>query len=316
MVVGDVPMAAGVFFLNSCDFFEKDIYIEDEVLYNSVKTSNKLSDIDFMVNIMTRTISKSMAGILEDLELDNITYVTLEDLTELAKRHDVSTEPSLIASRLKKSGWLLPTSQRGVWEFASASMAGPYSKNDPLMDIKAFKLLNPDIECYVCLQTAAWVLGLADRVPAHKELAFSQIPRKQIPESVNAYKYSPTIPIRDVRGVSCLAPESIIVHIATKPDLVQSWESVMEWLPDVVYEAEIMNLLSEISDRNDSIKRRTGYLLQGMYPDASDAIYNSIPKPTSKIRFGARKQSIRNDEKWKVSDTSLPFSTKEMEKVK
>jgi len=124
------------------------------------------------------------------------------------------------------------------------------------MEIKAFKLLNPSIECYVCLQTAAWVLGLADRVPVHKELAFSQIPRKQIPESVNSYKYSPTIPIRDVRGVSCLAPESIIVHIATKPDL------------------------------------------------------------TSKIRFGARKQSIRNDEKWKVADTSLPFSTKEMEKVK
>ena len=286
------------------------------MLYNSVKINNNLSIIDTMMNNMTRTISKSMAGILEDLELDNKSYVTLEELADLAKRHEVSTEPSLIASRLKKSGWLLPTNQRGVWEFSSASMAGPYSKNDPLMEIKAFKLLNPSLECYVCLQTAAWVMGLADRVPAHKELAFLQIPRKQIPESIIAYKYSPAISIRDVRGVSCLAPESIIVHIATKPDLVQSWESVMEWLPDVVYESEIMNLLTEISDKNDSVKRRTGYLLQGMYPDASDAIYDSIPRPTSKIRFGARKQSIRNDERWKVSDTTLPFSTKDMEKVK
>ncbi len=265
---------------------------------------------------MTRNISKSMAGILEDMELDQKAYVTLEELAELAKKHDVYTKPSLIASRLKKSGWLLPTSQRGVWEFASASIAGPYSKNDPLMEIKAFRLLNPTLECYVCLQTAAWVMGLADRVPAHKELAFSQMPRKRIPESIFAYKYSPTIPIRDVRGVPCLAPESIIVQIATKPDLIQVWGSVMEWLPDVVYESEIMNILTEISDRNDSIKRRTGYLLQGMYPDASDAIYDSIHRPTSKIRFGARKQSIRNDEKWKVSDTVLPFSPKEMEKVK
>lgn len=269
-----------------------------------------------MVIIMARTISKSMAGILEDLELNGKTYVTLEELSELAKRHDVHTESSIIASRLKKSGWLLPTGQRGVWEFASASMAGPYSKKDPLMDIRAFKLLHPELECYVCLQTAAWTLGLADRVPAHKELAFSQIPRKQIPESINAYAYYPTLDIRNVRGVSCLAPESIIVHLATKPDMVQSWESVMEWLPDVVYDSEAVNLLTEIADRNDSVKRRTGYLLQGMYPEASNAIYDSIPKPISKIRFGARKPSIRNDEKWKVSDTALPFSTKEMERVK
>lgn len=297
---------------------EKFIYIYkgEGKEYNGVKIYKNLSVLDVEMIAMTRTISKSMAGILEDLELNNKTYITLEELANLAKKYDVSTDPSLIASRLKKFGWLLPTSQRGVWEFASASMAGPYSKNDPLMEIKAFKLLNPNIECNVCLQTAAWVLGLADRVPVHKELAFSQIPRRVIPESINAYKYNPTIAVRDVRGVTCLAPESIIVHIATKPDLVQSWESVMEWLPDVVFESEIMNLLAELSDRNDSIQRRTGYLLQGMYPDASDAIYDSIRRPSSKIRFGARKQSVRNDEKWKISDTTLPFSTKEMEKVK
>ena len=90
----------------------------------------------------------------------------------------------------------------------------------------------------------------------------------------------------------------------------------MEWLPDVVYESDESNLLMELSGRNDSIKRRTGYLLQGMYPDAAEAIYNSIPKPKSKIRFGPRKQAVRNDEKWKISDTILPFSPKNMEEVK
>lgn len=265
---------------------------------------------------MTRTISKSMAGILEDLELNNKTYVTLDELTDLARRHHVSTEPAMIAARLKKNGWLLPTKQRGVWEFASAAMAGPYSKNDPLAEIKAFRLLNSNLDCYVCLQTAAWTLGFADRIPVHKELAFPQIPRKRIPETISAYKYIPTTKPRIIRGVACLAPESIIVHIATKPDIVSSWESVMEWLPDVVYESEITNLLDEISAQNDSVKRRTGYLLQGMYPEAADAIYEAIPKPISKIRFGARKQSVRNDERWKVSDTTLPFSPKEMEKVK
>jgi hypothetical protein len=265
---------------------------------------------------MTRTIAKSMSGILEDLELNNKTYVTLKELAELAKKHNIATEPAMIALRLKQTGWLLPTLQRGVWEFASASMAGPFSKNDPLRDIKAFQLSNPKLENYVCLQTAAWTMGLADRVPSCKELAFPQIPRKRIPEVITVYKYRPTISVREIRGVHCLAPESILVHIATKPDAIQAWGSVMEWLPDVVYECEIDNLLLEISDRTDSVKRRTGYLIQGMYPVAADAIYNNISKPASKIRFGARKQSIRNDEKWKIADTELPFSPKELEKVK
>ena len=58
---------------------------------------------------MTRTIAKSMSGILEDLELNNKTYVTLKELAELAKKHNIATEPAMIALRLKQTGWLLPT---------------------------------------------------------------------------------------------------------------------------------------------------------------------------------------------------------------
>lgn len=265
---------------------------------------------------MTRTISKSMAEILEELELNQTQYITLEELAFLAKKHHVLTKPSIIASRLKHTGWFLPTGQRGVWEFAPASMAGSYSKNDPLKDVKAFLLLNSTLNCYICLHTAAWALGLSDRVPLHKELAFLQPPRKRIPAGIMVYRYHPTIELRNVRGVPCLAPESILVHIATKPDIVHSWESVMEWLPEVVYESKKEIILAEIDGRTDSVKRRTGYFLQGMYPEAADAIFDSIQKPISKIRFGSRKQAVRNDEKWKISDTALPFSPREVEKVK
>ena len=257
-----------------------------------------------------------MAEILGELELNQTQYITLEELAFLAEKYHVLTKPSIIASRLKDSGWLLPTGQRGVWEFASASMAGSYSKNDPLKDVKAFLLLNASLNCYVCLHTAAWALGLADRVPLHKELAFSQPPRKRIPAGIKVYKYHPVIELKHVKDVPCLAPESILVQIASKPDIVDSWESVMEWLPDVVYESKVEMILAEIDERTDSVKRRTGYFLQGMYPEASNAIFDVIQKPASKIRFGSRKQAVRNDEKWKISDTALPFSPKEMERVK
>ena len=264
---------------------------------------------------MTRIISKSMSGILEDLELDAQDYVTLSMLEELARKHGVNTNPSMIAQRLKKNGWLLPTTQRGVWEFAPASRAGAFSRNDPLKDIIAFTMVNPDTRCFLCLQTAAWALGLADRIPSCKELAFSVAPKNRIPDGISVFRYNPTIQTKIINGVNCLAPESIIVHLATKPQTVSSWDSTMEWIPDVVYEIDIDKLMKELSNRNDSIKRRTGYLLQGMYPKAADVIQNNVTIK-SKIRFGPRTAAIRNDERWMIADTILPLSPKEMEFVK
>lgn len=264
---------------------------------------------------MTRSISKSLSKILEELELENDSYVSLDRIRELVEKHEISSDASVVASRLKQLGWLLPTSQRGIWEFASAAMAGPYSKNDPLREIIAFNIANPQENCYLCMQTAAWVLGYADRVPTQKELAFQNIPRKHISEDIIVYKYTPSLTPKFIRGVKCLVPESIIVHMATKPDSVKNWESVIEWLPDMVYDINIEHLLIELDKKNDSIKRRTGYLLQGMHPNASEAI-KKVVVSKSKIRFGPRKEAIRNDERWMISDTILPFSPKEIERVK
>ena len=264
---------------------------------------------------MTRTISKTMSGILEDLELNGETYISLPELQRIAEKNKVKTAPSLIAQRLKENGWLLPTDQRGIWEFSPASRAGAYSKNDPLREIIAYQMKNPGIECFLCLQTAAWALGLADRIPSQKELAFPQMPRNQMSSSISAFFYKPVLKPREARGVLCLMPESIVVHLATKPQSVTSWDSAMEWFPDVVYETDSDKLMEELSDKPDSVKRRTGYLLQGMYPEAARKIYSLITGH-SKIRFGPRVSAIRNDEYWMVSDTILPFSPKEVEKVK
>ena len=263
---------------------------------------------------MTRTISKSMAGILEELELDNATFVDMQRLSYLAQKHNVRTEPAVIASRLRKAGWLLPTSQRGVWEFSSAAMAGAFSKNDPLMPVIAYIKANPESEIFLCMQTAAWALGLADRVPSRKELAFTRKPTS-LPKELVAFHYEPELDPVTVKGVPCLTPESIVVHIASKPSQVRNWESTIEWLPDVVYEINIDRLLAELSRKNDSIKRRTGYLLQGMYPEAAEAIAG-IVTTSSKIRFGPRSKAFRNNEKWKISDTILPFDPVELERVK
>lgn len=264
---------------------------------------------------MARTISKKMADILQELELENVTYVTIQQIKELTEKYAIGSAPALVAHRLKEAGWLLATPQKGVWEFAPAAYAGSFSRNDPLTSVKSFLLANPETECFLCLQTAAWALGLADRNPEKAEVAFSVMPKKHISEKLHGYLYKPSIKPIEAKGVPCLSPESILVHMTSKPSIVRSWDGIMEWLADLVYDIDLNQLLFELAGRPNSVKQRTGYLLQNLFPDAANAIMETTPIH-SKIRFGPREKALRNDERWMISDTILPISPKEMEKVK
>lgn len=264
---------------------------------------------------MARTITNSMSEILQELELDSETYISNQRLCELAEKYGIKTSPALIAYRLKEAGWLIPTPQQGVWEFAPASYAGAYSKNDPLKSVKTFMIANPEIQCFLCMQTAAWAIGIADRIPSITEVAFPEMPSKHIPNQMRAYRYRPNLDLLVRKEAPCLAPESILVHMTSKPSSVRSWESIYEWLPDLVYELKQEKLLQELQGRPNSVKQRTGYLLQNMYPDAAESIMKQT-ELHAKVRFGPREKALRNDEIWMVSDTVLPVSPKEMEKVK
>jgi len=70
-------------------------------------------------------------------------------------------------------------------------------------------------------------------------------------------------------------------------------------------------MLVELQERTPSVWARTGYLLQGMRPDA--AALKSVFAPKTKVRFGSSGKALRNDEHWKVSDRLLPFDPRRME---
>lgn len=261
---------------------------------------------------MARSIPKGLSGVLEELELERPQLVTMPQLASLCERSGIRTSAKVVASRLREKGWLLATPQRGVWEFAPAELAGPYSSADPLLPLKAHIAAHPSNKFALASQTAAWALGLADRVPAVLDAAFERMPAS-VPAGVHASTYAPNIPTVTAKGVSTLAPESIVVHMAQRPSAVRSWQGVAEWLPDVAYELNAAKVLDELKDRPRSVAARTGYLLQGMRPDVSEAIMEASP-PRSKVRFGTG-PAIRNDERWQVSDALLPFDPREMEKV-
>src|SRR5262245_64940489 len=92
-------------------------------------------------------------------------------LDELVRSAGIRTKTRTVAARLRERGWLLPTGQRGVWEFAPAATAGAYSRNDPLTPLRAFLAQRPTARCALTFQAAAWAHSLADRVPVRIEIA-------------------------------------------------------------------------------------------------------------------------------------------------
>ena len=264
---------------------------------------------------MARTIPAGLSDVLEELELERPELVSIKEIGQIAERVGVGAPARAVASRLKARGWLLETPQRGVWEFAPAETAGPFSSLNPLLPIKAFALANPTIAYALTFQTAAWAMGLADRVPARIEVSFAAQPKVKVPTQIAATVYAPRLANLTAKGVGVLAPEAVVVNMALRPSALRSWAGVEEWLPDVAYDVDPASMIAELDGRPDSVWARTGYLLQGMRPDVSDAL-RSVFTPRSKIRFGTAGKTIRNDERWMVADATLPFDPREMEPLR
>ena len=257
-----------------------------------------------------------MAKVLERLELERPLLVTSSELAAMLAEEGVATPAPVAAARLRDRGWLLPTGQRGVWEFAPAEVAGAYSSMDPLLPLRAFSAAHGDLAPALATQAAAWALGLADRAPATVDAVLPDPPaRVAVPDGLRLLPFSPRLDTVEARGVPALAPESIVVHMCERPTRVRSWQSASEWLPEVAAEVDPARVAEELSGRPRSVAARTGYLLQGMRPDVARAIGDAVVRPP-KVRFGPRTRSVRNDERWGVADTLLPFDPREMEDVR
>jgi hypothetical protein len=260
---------------------------------------------------LTRTIPASLAPVLEQLELEQADLVTMSRLDELVRSAGIGTETRTVAARLRERGWLLPTGQRGVWEFVPAAVAGAYSRGGPTRLLRA-ALARMAIPCGLTFQAAAWALGLADRAPARVEVAAADNRAAvRLPGALDVSVFAPRLPYGTAKGVPVLRPASVLTHMATSPSRVRSWSSALEWLPDMAAEATPDGLLAELDARAATVSARLGYLLQGLRPD----IAARITGPTTKTWFGPRRKVIHHDSRWQVADTLLPFDPRDLEPV-
>jgi len=265
---------------------------------------------------MTRTISNSIAGILQELELERPLLVTREKLSDLKDKYHITSSVEVVASRLKEKGWLLPTDRRGVWEFVPAEVAGIYSANDPLLCFRTFRAKYPMIKCALTFQTAAWLYGDSDRMPSSIHVSVEEYKHARLLKGHALISiFQPKINTQLVSNVPVLARESIIVQMTTKPASVNSWASVPEWLPDFCAELSSDRIFEELADRPLCVSQRLGYLIQKLRPDIADKLIKRN-EPVNNAWFGDRKHTLRYDKRFLVADSLLPFDPKRIEETK
>ena len=260
---------------------------------------------------MTRTIPSSLAPVLEQLELYQADLVTTARLDELVRTAGIRTATRTVATRLRERGWLLPTGQRGVWEFAPAAVAGAYSRGGHTRLLRSV-LVRSDIACGLTFQAAAWALDLADRAPSRIEVAAASArDARRLPQALDVSVFAPKLKYLAAKGVPVLHPTSLLVHMAASPGRVRSWSSALEWFPDVTAEVAVKDVLAELDGRPATVSARLGYLLQGLRPDIAD----QLTVPSTKTWFGPRRKVVRHDSAWQIADTLLPFDPRGLEAV-
>jgi hypothetical protein len=263
---------------------------------------------------MTRSISNSLSGILQELELERPLLVTNKMLSDLKDKYSISSPAKTIANRLKKRGWLLPTDRKGVWEFIPAEVAGIYSSFDPLLCFRAFLAKYPDMICGLTFQTAAWLYGDSNRAPSCLDVSIQDYKRSHLLKGhASVSVYEPRLPYQYITNVPVLSRESVIVHMVVKPSSVPSWASIPEWLPGFCAGISADNILLELCNRPLCVVQRFAYLIQSVRPDIADEMLRNVT-PKNTAWFGDRKQVRRFDKKFLVADSLLPFDPRKMER--
>jgi predicted transcriptional regulator of viral defense system len=261
---------------------------------------------EVVMTVEVRSLPRTLAAIAAELEMDEATYVTVDQIRAIAARHGISSQPRDIAWRLRQHGWLLPTESQGVWEFAPASHAGPYGRGDVFAVLNGNLARRPDRDLRVALISALWLHGWAERPPSKHEVTAA--PGSQVSAGLTRtyriLRFDPHLPPVKHKNTPAEAPATILAHIAARPSHISSWEAVRLALPELADASTPEQLRDEMAGRPVAVGARLGYLLHGAAPDlVRDA---GLEPARGVTRFGSG-PTRRFNSHWNVADTMLPF---------
>jgi predicted transcriptional regulator of viral defense system len=267
----------------------------------------RVSKTDTSSRTLTRSLSPALARIVTELELDQAFLVTIEDLERIRVEAEVRTSARLLAKRLRDRGWLLPTEQVGVWEFAPGSHAGPIGRGHPFRAVQAAIRADPELEVAVCLGSALWARGLLDKTPAHPEVALkkNETTPASLRKAARVVHFDWRLPTQKLRGTPTHTLATVLVHLAARPSEVKSWSPILETLPELLEQTRVEDIHTELKGRPGAVKTRLAYLVHGIDPALA---FQLAPESHGKVWFGPRGRLKRHNQRFNLADTVLPIS--------
>lgn len=259
----------------------------------------------------SRTLSRGLAPIVERLEIERAEFVTSKEIATIAESVGLATPAAVLATRLRRSGWLLPTASRGIYEFSPGAHAGAVSRGSATLPLRAILASVPMAHVALTLQSAAWALGIADRNPSRLEVAAPDAATaarlsRMLGARGRVVVFKAILPLLEARGVPTLSAESVLVSMARRPADVRSWSSAMEWLPELAAACSPDRVLRELSDRPQAVSTRMGYLLAGLRPSLSERLAPQSAAKAGTVYFGPRRSALRFNRAFQVADSILP----------
>lgn len=253
----------------------------------------------------TRNVTRQMAPLVQQLELEQPRVVTREQLESWSTSVGLDWPVQVTVRRLREAGWLLDLKTRGVWEFAPGARAGAFGSGDPLIELRATLAHRPSLPLSVGAESAAYLLGLVSRRPDVEVIGAPDGVR--LPKALSEMRLVRWVPKESSvvkGGLPVWSVDTLLAFMGAKPAAYRDWPNVGEWLRQGVERANPQSVEAELQGRSRSAWARVAYLLsKGGKELEAQQLLDSAPPGTGPFYLGRRRGSGRYDARFDVVDT-------------
>jgi AbiEi antitoxin C-terminal domain len=243
---------------------------------------------------VARAIPSSIAQIVEQLELDGDLLVTLTRLADVMADVGVSAdEPNVrqLAYELQRGGWLGRLRTRGAWEFLPGARGGAYGSGDRFIEFRAQHAVDPAWGGVLAMESAASVLGLAQRIPRKEVVALPADAR--FPKALaHDWRYvriaTPPLGVASLNGLRSWNLEGLIFGIAARPSAYEDVAGLGQWLPEAAARVDVEVLIAMLRQMKTTTRQRAAYIVGAAGNDAARAAMIATYPPSETVWLGPR----------------------------
>jgi hypothetical protein len=255
-----------------------------------------------------RTVGAILAPFVAELELRQPAVVTKRLLGDIASEVGSDLDPTVIAERLVRQGWLLPLRTRDAWEFAPGARAGRYPGGDPWIELRAFLVHRPEAPVAIAFESAIWEYGYTSHQPDTPVLGHRPGWRAPGSLSVRTASFDWRLPTGAANGLPVWQPATTLAAIAHRPSAQGDWGNADEWLPETFRATTPDDVLLEASGRGRATLARLGHLAEWSgRRDIADETETLLEGHSPSVTYlGPRDRRGSWINRWHLYDSLLP----------